>query len=173
MTGPFFYFLLIFFNLTLVMQIGIISDTHNRLPNEVFTIFEKSDIILHAGDIGQEQIITDLETIAPVRAIFGNMDSFPLVSNLKRVEFYTFEKTRICMVHAIRSPKTFAFELLRMKEEVNLVVYGHSHVAEVKTFNDILFVNPGSASLPRHGTKKSVALLDLNEGKKKVEIINF
>jgi putative phosphoesterase len=155
------------------MQIGIISDTHNRLPAEIFTIFKNVDTILHAGDICEEQVLLDLERIAPVRAIFGNMDGFPLVSNLKRIEFFTLENSRICMIHAIRSAKNFAFELLRMKEKADIVVFGHSHVAEVTKFNDILFINPGSASSPRHGTKRSVALLELNGREKNVEIKNY
>jgi len=60
------------------MKLGVISDTHGYINPKVFPIFEGVGQILHAGDIGSEDIITTLETIAPVQAIHGNIDAFPL-----------------------------------------------------------------------------------------------
>lgn len=155
------------------MRIGIISDTHNELPAEVFPAFRDVEMILHAGDIGSESIITDLETIAPVRAIAGNTDTFPLVSRLRRIDFFTVHETRFCLIHAIRGVKAFAFELLKMKQEVDIVVYGHTHSPSEKEFNNILFLNPGSASSPRHSLNRSVGILNLEGDLKKWEVINI
>lgn len=155
------------------MQVGIISDTHNTLPPEIFGIFEKVDMIFHAGDIGAEQILQELETIAPVRAIYGNTDTFPLVSRLRPMELFKLDGYRICMIHAIRSPKAFAFEMLKMKEEADIVIFGHTHTSVKTVFNNIVFINPGSASSPRHGLKASVAIMKLGGSGIDVEFITI
>ena len=62
------------------MRIGILSDTHGSLPHEVFNIFNGIDYIFHAGDIGDISIIRDLEALCPVFAIYGNIDSWPIIS---------------------------------------------------------------------------------------------
>jgi putative phosphoesterase len=171
--GPFFYFIPPFFKVSLRMQIGILSDTHNTLPAEVFDIFRNVDLILHAGDIGSEAILTDLESIAPVRAIFGNTDTFPLVSRLRRMEIFKIEGFRFCMIHAIRSAKAFAFELLKMQQEVDVVIYGHTHTPQKSVFNKITFINPGSAASPRHGLKGSLAVMRILDGELDVEFKNI
>lgn len=172
-TGPFFIFIKRTFSLSLLMRIGLISDTHNQLPSSVFSIFKDVELILHAGDIGSDDILIQLQSIAPVRAIYGNMDTFPLVSQLRRIEFFEIDDTRFCMIHAIRSPKSFGFELFKMKRVVNIVVYGHTHTPSKTLFNKVLFINPGSASSPRHGLKGSVAILKLENVHREVEIINI
>ena len=62
------------------MQIGIISDTHGNLPSQVFSIFKGVDYIFHAGDIGSQSIIGDLENLCPVFAVYGNIDTWPVIS---------------------------------------------------------------------------------------------
>ncbi|MBD3223846.1 MAG: metallophosphoesterase, partial [Caldithrix sp.] len=63
-----------------VIKIGLISDTHNRLPAEVFETFAGVDFIVHAGDIGDREIIVDLQSLAPVTAVYGNIDTFPITT---------------------------------------------------------------------------------------------
>ena len=145
------------------MKIGLISDTHGRLAPEVFEIFNDVELILHAGDIGNEQIIIELSAIAPVKAVYGNSDHFPLVSHYKRIDFFKLGKFCACLTHIVSSPKSFAFQLFKMDKCVDFVVYGHTHRAEQSRFKDILFVNPGSASLPRYGKRKSVALMEISD----------
>tara|TARA_B100000686_G_C16663771_1_gene902448 strand:- start:732 stop:944 length:213 start_codon:yes stop_codon:yes gene_type:complete len=67
------------------MKIGVISDTHNLVRPEVFRVFKWVDLILHAGDIGEKDVLIDLEAIASVRAVLGNNDyGFP--SNIRKTE---------------------------------------------------------------------------------------
>ncbi len=141
------------------MKIGVIADTHNHLPDPVFNIFSGVNLIIHAGDIGHEKILTDLQNIAPVKAVFGNIDHYPLVSNLKRIEILSLEKCRICLTHIIGSHKTFAYELFKQNLKVDAVIHGHTHRAENVVFNNILFLNPGSASQPKTGSRGSVGIL--------------
>ncbi len=155
------------------MKVGLISDTHGRLAAEVFELFKEVELILHAGDIGSEDILVELKTIAPVKAVYGNSDRFPLVSRLKRVEFFKLEKFCACLTHIVSSPKTFAFQLFKMNKCADLVIFGHTHRAEQTRFKDTLFINPGSATQPRYGKARSVALLEIVEDDVKVEFKYF
>ena len=147
------------------MRIGLISDTHGYLPAEVFGIFKGVDLILHAGDVGREEVLIELASIAEIKAVYGNVDHYPLRGKLKNIEFFEREDVKFCLTHIIPSPKTFAFQLFKMNREADVVVFGHTHKPEQVRFNDILFVNPGSATQPRYSQNRSVALLEI-EGKK-------
>ena len=152
-------------------KIGLISDTHNRLNPKVFDVFAGVDLILHAGDIGGEQILTELNAIAPVKAVFGNTDSYPLVQRLKRVAFHEAAGFTICLTHIVFSAKTFSYELFKMNREAQIVVYGHTHKASQERFKGMYFINPGSASMPRYGKNPSVAILSFPDGQPDIEFI--
>lgn len=147
------------------MLIGIISDTHNQLPAEVFDIFKEVDYIIHAGDIGDISIVDDLKALAPVRAVYGNMDQFPVVTSLNNMDFFTLGGKKFCLTHMISTEKAFAFFLYKMNKKVDIVIYGHTHRPEHGVFNRIHFINPGSASNPREVKNGSVALLNIENGR--------
>jgi uncharacterized protein len=153
------------------MRIGIIADTHNFLPAAVFDVFSGVDQIIHAGDIGDERIMTELKTIAPVRAVYGNMDRFPLVSQFRRMEFFSLENYRFCLTHIIVNHKAFSYELYKMNKQVDVVIHGHTHRPEKERYNQILFINPGSASQPRGLSRASVGLLSIRQDKVDFEIV--
>ncbi len=155
------------------MRVGLISDTHGQLAPQIFDLFQGVELILHAGDIGNEQIITELAALAPVRAVYGNTDRFPLVSRYKRIDFFMLGKFCACLTHIVSSPKSFAYELFKMNKCVDLVIFGHTHRAEQSRFKDILFINPGSASQPRYGKTRSVALLEIEHTEVKVKFKYF
>ncbi len=148
------------------MRIGLISDTHGFLPAEVFTLFDGVDLIIHAGDVGKEEVLIELASIAEVKAVFGNVDHYPLQAKLKNIEFFERQGVRFCVTHIIPSPKTFAFQLFKMNCEADVVIFGHTHKPEKVMFNNILFVNPGSATQPRYAKGRSVALMTIEENKK-------
>jgi len=155
------------------MKIGIISDTHGKLPTEVFDIFAGVDQVIHAGDIGNQHVIDELKVIAPVRAIYGNMDTFPLVSRLNRMEFFALENYSFCLTHNIGSPKAFTYELFKMNRRVDFVIYGHTHQPEKTEYNQVIFINPGSVVQPRYSRRGSVAILEINGGEIKLEFIHL
>jgi putative phosphoesterase len=144
------------------MKIGIISDTHGYLPPAVFKIFEKVDSILHAGDIGSNDIIDELEMLAPVYAVSGNIDSWPIVSQFSPTLVTEFNDLTFYLIHHIISEKFVRYELFRKKIKPHVLVYGHTHIPNVSLHNEILFINPGSVSKPRKGKKGSVILLDVS-----------
>jgi len=146
-------------------QIGLISDTHGRLNNKVFEIFAGVDLILHAGDIGGQHIVTELETIAPVKAVLGNTDSVALVPSLQPIDFFSVEQHTICLTHIVNNQRAFAYKLFKMNRQADIVVYGHTHRASENLCQNILFLNPGSASQPRYAKAPSVALLTFANGR--------
>ena len=137
--------------------IGVISDTHGRLPRSVSKAFQNTDLIIHAGDIGDPEIIDSLEKIAPLRAVRGNMDLGQWAVGLKRTDTIKIGNKRLYVIHD-------AYHLSRQapSSKCHVVVYGHTHRPRVKTQQGVLFVNPGSAVQPRHGYPPSVALLEVN-----------
>ncbi|HEM49017.1 MAG TPA: metallophosphoesterase [Caldithrix sp.] len=152
------------------MKVGVIADTHNQIPGKVFAIFSGVNLIIHAGDVGQNNILTDLQTIAPVKAVFGNMDQYPLVSDLKRFEIFQLDEYKICLTHIIGSHKTFAYELFKQNIKVDVVIHGHTHRAEDVVYNKIRFLNPGSASQPRSGSRGSVGILVIGKEEMNFEL---
>jgi putative phosphoesterase len=145
------------------MRLGVISDTHGRLRAEVFTHYDGVDRILHAGDIGDPDILIELAAIAPVTAVSGNVDGSAFAANVPEVARLEAEGRRIVVVHGHRlgSPTP---ELLRQAHpEADIVVFGHTHVPAVRWIDDRLFLNPGAAGPARFRLKPSIALLRLED----------
>ena len=146
------------------MKIGIISDTHGFLDPRIFELFSGVSHILHAGDIGPDSIIAELETIAPVTAVIGNTDSS---STFRLTEAVTLAGRKF-LVHHIVEPHALKEELrLRVaRERPDVVVFGHTHKAFCGMIDGVLFFNPGSAGKPRFGRGRTAAILHC--GKKEI-----
>jgi putative phosphoesterase len=145
------------------VRIGLISDTHGQpLPAAARRAFEGVDLILHAGDLGDESILHELARIAPVEAVAGNIDGEALVARLGRQKVVTAAGIRIGLVHGDRGPGETTPERARaafVPGSVDVVVFGHSHVPRIDWQRDVLLVNPGSATQPRLQPQPSVAIL--------------
>jgi len=139
------------------MKIGVISDTHGFLDPKVHQLFAGANHILHAGDIGPEAIITELETIAPVTKVSGNTDGSPNFPPFATVEL----AGRKFLVHHIVDPMALKDHLrLRIAEErPDVVVFGHTHRAFWGTIDGIAYLNPGYAGKPKSGLQRSVAVV--------------
>ena len=146
------------------MKAGIISDTHGHLPADVFKVFTNVDHILHAGDIGDSDIITELESIAPVNAVYGNIDTWPVVTRYPRMEMLNLSGCSICLIHDIVNFKYFRFELFKKNLSPDIVIYGHTHIPAHEYYQKILFINPGSASRPKGSKRGSVCVLKIEQG---------
>jgi len=144
------------------MKIGVISDTHGFLDPKVTEIFTGVDHILHAGDIGNDSIIVELEAIAPVTAVLGNTDSSP---TFRITEVVTLADRKF-LVHHIVNPHALKEELeLRVaREKPDVVVFGHTHNVFCETIGGVLFFNPGSAGKPRFGRGRTAAILHCGGG---------
>jgi putative phosphoesterase len=143
------------------MKLGIISDTHGFLDQQIKKLFVGVDHILHAGDVGDAFIAFELEQIAPVTAVVGNTD---LGLSFKETEVVTLAD-KIFLVHHIVNPSALMDKVaVRIAwEKPDVVVFGHTHKIFAETVNGILFFNPGYAGKPKFGTERSVAILHCDE----------
>lgn len=160
------------------MLIGLISDTHipdraRIIPEKVLASFKDVDLIIHAGDLTTTRVIDELEEIAPVIAIQGNMDRVAglRLPNAKVIEA---EGVKIGVVHGEVYPRGDTQQLLYLARQldVNILVSGHSHQPKIEQVEDVLLLNPGSPIVPRLADR-TVMLLEINDKNVDVEIIKI
>ena len=144
------------------MEIGIISDTHGLVRPEVYKAFKGVDLILHAGDIGNDDVILELEPIAPVKAVLGNVDTDLLHRYEEKISFELLNRT-IHLQHI--------FNEIPEQEQVGeqpiseIFVFGHSHKPVNKQVGSALYFNQGSAGPRRFQLPIAVGRITLDEGK--------
>ena len=137
------------------MQIGVIADTHSKMRPEALEALEGSDLILHAGDVGRDEVLEALEAIAPLAAIRGNIDTAGRAATLpQELEFlgHTFY-----MLHDV---KTLDFD---PQGRYSVVIAGHSHKPRNEWVGDVLYFNPGGAGPRRFTLPITVGRLQVSE----------
>lgn len=131
------------------LRIGVISDTHVRffaeLPQNLVKALSTVDLIIHAGDIITMDVIKGLETLAPVKGVCGNMDYPEVRVALPEKQIIEIEGKKIGVVHGRGGPSTLELSVLQLFDSVDVIVFGHSHIATNKIVNGVLLFNPGSA----------------------------
>lgn len=145
------------------MRIGLISDTHGLLRSEVFTHFADVELILHAGDIGPESILLELETIAPVAAVWGNTDGFDIRSRVDEVVEREVAGRMVVVVHGHQLESLSPGTLVAAWPDAGIIVHGHTHRQAEERIESTLIINPGGAGAPRFGLRPSVAMLELGQ----------
>jgi uncharacterized protein len=140
------------------MLIGLISDTHGLIRDSALKALRDVELILHAGDVGRPQVLEALAALAPVHAVYGNVDALdgPLAAS-----FYTEllgQRIHLSHGHELGSPTP---EKLVARYDADILVYGHTHRALVKEVGGRLVINPGAAGAARFNLPPSVALLSL------------
>lgn len=140
-----------------VTRIGVISDTHDHFDPKVREIFAGVDHILHAGDIGMPWVILELEDIAPVTAVLGNTDSG---ISFRETELVQVGARRFLVHHEVE-PRGLSEKLRRkiIRENPDVVVFGHTHKPFCETVGSTLFLNPGYAGRKRFNLPRTVAIL--------------
>jgi uncharacterized protein len=149
-------------------HLGIISDTHGLLRPEALAALRASQHILHAGDVGDPEILERLRDLAPVTAIRGNIDKAGWAKKLPVTDAVELSGVLIYVLHDLAQ--------LDLKPEIggfNMVVYGHSHVPRQETRNGVLYLNPGSAGPRRFTLPVSVARVVIEDGKIDAEIVTL
>ena len=142
------------------MLVGVISDTHNLLRPEAVAALKDADHILHAGDVGEEEILVRLRHIAPITAIRGNIDHSGPCAQLPETEFVELGGVNIYMLHDRN-----ALDLDPRAAGIAAVVSGHSHQPLIERVKDVLYFNPGSAGPRRFSLPVSVGFLEIRDGK--------
>lgn len=138
--------------------IGVISDTHNLLRPEVLDIFKDVNLIIHAGDIGDREIIKSLEKIAEVEAIKGNIDKDKWAEGLPETHMFEFEEKWFYIIHDLNE-----LDLDPKSAGIDVVISGHSHKPKIFKKDNVLYLNPGSAGRRRFKLPVTVALLKLTD----------
>ncbi len=147
------------------MRLGIISDTHGLLRPEVFAAFRDVDHILHAGDIGSLDILTELETLAPVLAVYGNTDGFDVRARLPHVIETELEGFRIAMTHGDQFGSPTPRDLNERFPTAEILVYGHTHRPLLEIVDVVVTaMNPGSAGPERFNLPATVGIMDMEAG---------
>lgn len=145
-------------------HIGLISDTHGYMAPAVMDIFKDVDAVIHAGDIGSNSILRQLESIAPVTAVKGNCDTNLLAMLLEDLEFVSFGPYEIAVAH-----KPSRIKPLIEGGFTGILVFGHTHIPEVFKSHGQLFINPGSPTEPRAEDRRgSVAILTISDASEPV-----
>jgi len=147
------------------VRLGIISDTHGLLRPEVFEAFKGVDRILHAGDLGDRELLTELEAIAPVTAVWGNTDGFDLRGRLpERVET-RIEGFDFLLIHGHQLGVPTPEKLNRAFPAAEVIIFGHTHKPLLTIVDQVVTVmNPGGAGPFRFGLPASVGIMELEPG---------
>lgn len=141
-------------------RIGVISDTHGLLRSSVYGAFESVGRILHAGDVGEPRILTELEVLAPVDAVWGNVDG-PEVRAVTRERIEgTAGGVGFGLVHG-HQVRDYG-ELPARFPDADLVVHGHSHDPSVREVDGTVLLDPGSAGPRRTDRPVAVAVVTVD-----------
>ena len=161
--------------------VGLISDTHiptraNAIPPRVFEVFVGSNLIMHAGDLIQLRVLSDLERLAPIVAVYGNMDEPDVRDRLPKMESVEVCNWKIGVIH---NPGalwgTRRMKRVAKQNKLDVLVFGHTHRPAVRQEEVVLFINPGSPTnpLPPLLTKPTIALLKVTKERIEPEIVKI
>jgi putative phosphoesterase len=150
------------------MRIGVISDTHGLLRPEALPALAGVDHIFHAGDVGNVDILDALRLIAPVTAIYGNIDTHGPCAELPATEAIELGGCFFYLVHNIAD-----LDLQPKAAGIDMVVYGHSHQPSVDTRNGVAYLNPGSAGPRRFKLPVTLAIVQVEDGMPTAEIVTL
>ncbi len=149
-------------------SIGVISDTHGRVPSGIPNAFKNVDFIIHAGDIGDETVLKELSKIAPVAAVRGNMDFGRWSRQLPETEIIEIGQIVLYVAHIANrldpEPGNAGFKA---------VISGHTHRPDIYQKNGITYINPGSAAYPKFGHPGSVAMIYIKDNNLSVKLIHL
>lgn len=147
------------------MRLGIISDTHGLLRPEVFDVFREVDLILHAGDIGPPELLTELESLAPVRAVWGNTDDFGIRRRVPEVIETDIEGFRFLIIHGHQFGSPTPESINAAYPDAEVIVFGHTHRPLLAVVDQVVTaMNPGGAGQRRFDLPASVGIMELEPG---------
>jgi hypothetical protein len=153
--------------------IGVISDTHGKLDERVLDLFAGVHRIVHAGDIGDEELIWQMEKVAPVIAVRGNNDSETICFPNERMAVVKGRTFYVRHQFATVEKMSPAQQRIIEQRMPDVVIFGHSHKAYVGRWRGTLLFNPGGAGPKRFNLPRTVGLLELHEEHVEPRIINL
>ncbi|MFA6078470.1 MAG: metallophosphoesterase family protein [Candidatus Omnitrophota bacterium] len=161
------------------MRIMVLSDTHiprtiPDLPIQIYDAIKDVDMIFHAGDFVEKEVLDKLMSLRPVKAVYGNMDSQKLREVLKPKEVIEVEGCKIGLIHGYGASKDL-METVRKEfdSSVKAIVFGHSHNAIATTKDGILYLNPGSSTDTIFAPYNSYGILEVSKGSIEGKIVRI
>jgi len=148
--------------------IGLISDTHGLLREEAVAALRGSELVVHAGDVGKPEILEELERIAPVVAVHGNVDSAAWAAKLPETAVAEADGVSIYVLHDLSS-----LDVNPVAAGFRIVVSGHSHKPGKTERNGVLYINPGSAGPRRFQLPVTLARLNVSKSPYEVEFVHL
>jgi uncharacterized protein len=149
-------------------RIGAISDTHGLLRPEVLVALHDVELILHAGDVGSPEVLTGLQSIAPVLAVRGNVDRGAWANDLPETQATRIGDAWIYMLHDLNrldvDPAGGGF---------SAVISGHSHHKRLETKGGVLYLNPGAAGPRRFTIPVTLAILEVEGSALRAEVVTL
>ncbi len=157
-------------------RVAIISDTHipkaaPGLPQELVEALRGSDLILHAGDLVDMTVLDELRSLAPVAAVSGNMDTPEISAVLPEKRVLEVEGKIIGLIHGWGPPAGIEMRVLSRFSSVDVVVFGHTHSPLLEWIKGVLLLNPGTPNDRRFSNRLSYAVLTIEDGELKPEIV--
>jgi len=147
------------------VRLGVISDTHGMLRPEVFDVFREVDHILHGGDVGEWGLVVELQSVAPVTAVYGNTDDLGMRARLPQVAEIELDGFLVVVTHGDQLGSPTPAKLHAAFPRAEIIVYGHTHQPLLELVDKTVTVmNPGGAGAPRFGLLPSVGILELEPG---------
>jgi len=148
--------------------VGVISDTHGLLRPEALTALAGSDYVIHAGDVGDEEILEALRAVAPLTVVRGNVDTQPWAQKLPHGDMLEVEGVRIYVVHDLGT-----LDITPAAAGVHVVVYGHSHHPDHFARGGVVYFNPGSAGPRRFRLPITVGRIEIKNGVPHAKIVEL
>lgn len=157
-------------------RVILLADTHipkvgPALSGDLLRGFQGADLILHAGDLIEISVLDELRSLAPTRAVVGNMDTPEVSSVLPEKVVVEVEGKLIGLIHGWGPPQGIENRVLSRFSGVDVVVFGHTHVAAIERREDVLLVNPGTPNDRRFSERLSYAVLTIEDGEIEPEIV--
>ena len=148
------------------MRVGIISDTHGLLRPEALKALAGVDHILHAGDVGDAEILSALGEIAPLTAIRGNIDRSGSCATMPATEIVELAGVTFYLLHDLHE-----LDLDPATAGISVVVSGHSHKPLIEERRGVIYLNPGSAGPRRFSLPITMGFVILGDASPRAEII--
>ncbi len=162
-----------------MIKIGLISDTHNYLDPQIKEYFADRDEIWHAGDFGNLKIAEELEKIAPVTGVYGNIDGQDIRKRYPLHQRFKKDEVNVWMTHIGGIPGRYCIPIRDEieKNPPDLFICGHSHILKIArdhSLNKMIYMNPGAAGKQGFQVYRTVVRFTISKDKlQDVEVINL
>jgi len=159
-------------------RIGLLSDTHSHIDSNILDFFKDVDEIWHAGDIGDIGVVHKLQSIKPVKAVYGNIDGLMVRQQFKEFEIFVCENMNVLLTHIGGYPGKYAPKIkeLLKKTGSKLFICGHSHILKVMYDKElgIMHINPGAAGMSGfHHKRTAIRFVIDNQEVKNIQILDI